>query len=260
MTLKEILSKFETYASVVSAYSTLGLLITGIVGLYYIVNEFKVLSDQNEILKTTVNQSIRPVGVIALGQQKTNAVEVIGFFEGAKLDKFGLQVNYNIYNYGQGVLSYLGFFSYVDTLETNMRKGIMEGKIKRLIADSRYSFMRHETVVPFSIDSTDRIETASVINDLMFKSRYFIYTLFLYEDLAGNLYDTEHLTVMNFTEPRVVGNMVLTEPDSSKATVSKASYFSYDLQQRKMLASRIGALDSPKNHPMSFILAGSQPE
>ncbi|MGB7063497.1 MAG: hypothetical protein WBF13_14265 [Candidatus Zixiibacteriota bacterium] len=246
----------RTNAPVFSGVGTVALALIGLAGLYFLVGELKELHRQNSLIESRLTQTYRPIGFACCSPDELELVVVEILSTEEKLDKFSFQISYYLYNHGQGVLSYIGcfFMAYPEPVEFRTR--LLNGDIDSVNVDSRYSFVRRETVLPYAQSSASRTSAPVRFLDVPYAEKYFAYTLFLYEDQEGNLYDTEHLNVLPFEKPKVEGELVVPKLDKKKPAPSRETYHCYLREERGKLVAAIRALRYPEDHQIADFIEG----
>lgn len=245
-------------ARVFTGLATIALAVIGLVGLIFIVSELKELRRQNSYIESSVRQTYRPLGVVHCDPEQPGKVNLVAGYTPEFKDKFALAIPYYVRNYGPGLLSYIGRFSYLSSQSIDFRSRFLGGDIKTVVVDAYYSYARRTTLLPYDADGVSRIETEAIFNNIRFEDKYFVYSLFLYEDQQGNLYDTEHLTVIPFLNAEVEGDRLVARLDTTKGIMRRDTYHSYSAEERKSLVAAFRALDEPKDHPLADVIDASE--
>lgn len=245
-------------ARVMTAAATAALAIIGLVGLIFILSELKELRRQNSYIESNLYQTYRPLGVAHTDPENPEGIMIESLYSKESLGKFSMHIRYHFYNYGQGVLSYIGYFALLTTEETGFRSRFLAGEFDTLTVDQSYSFLRRTTILPYDRLNVSKVKTGLLFQDIRLAEQCFVYVLFLYEDQAGNLYDTEHLDVLWFQESQIRGDFVVAELDTIRGYNRKETYHRYTPNERRSLIKAIRALDEPKDHPMAKVLEASR--
>jgi len=243
------------YADAISAIANAGLVLVSIAGLILVVNELVEIRRQNNVLEMTTRQTYRPIGVAYSDPDnpKMGVIALSGKMD--NIDRFTIEREYYIANYGQGLLSYIGQINYISKNEIDFRNALLKATIDSVHADRFYSEARRVPIFPeFRKNITD-VTTKIKWENLRFENKYFIYVLFFYEDQDGNLYDTEHLESIPFTPAKVVDGVVKVDIDTTRGVIIRETYHYYSIEDKDALITAIRNLDEPKNHPLADILS-----
>jgi hypothetical protein len=243
-------------APVFTGVGTVALALIGIVGLIFLIGELKELRRQNAFIESSLRQTYRPIGVVYTDPTDPRALELLMRQSEKTVDKFSFGISYYLFNHGLGVLSYIGRFSRLATEEVDFRTGFLNGDFKTVDVDHYYSYARRSTILPYEKIPIAEIKTTAFFKDIPFEEKYFVYSLFLYEDQDGNLYDTEHLTVLPFHKPEIEDGKMVARLDSTKGPHRGDRYHSYSAEEKMKLVVAIRALKDPKNHPMANVIEG----
>lgn len=165
--------------------ATLGMFFVSLAGFFLLMNELYEIRKQNDSVKISFWESIRPIGIIT---ETPNA-----FFKSVTSgDTINCITPKILKNKGKGVMLYIGnitFFSdtLLDFVSNSFADILKSGKINidYLNYDSRYSEQR---VFPLLIDESIDFDLAW--NKIPNKPPYYFYCIFLYKDSYKNLYDT----------------------------------------------------------------------
>lgn len=185
--------KLTVSSNVASAFSAFGVLVTSIVGVMLVSGELKELTKQNAYLEQTLRQTYRPLGVVSYSTALDEQLAKWTVAPGNTTGTFGFLAEPFLHNEGKGVLSYLGVLTYFAGEQLAFRKLLLEGKLDTIIFDGRLPYSRRKPIRPGQAE-----DYKIVGNQLPLRSEYFVYTLLLYEDQDGNLYDTERLDHFTF--------------------------------------------------------------
>jgi hypothetical protein len=181
-------------SSAVIAIATAILAATSIVGLVYIMSELAELRRQNSYLERTMRQSYRPLGVTRYKQDDTTRTWIlISYSRASKANKICIDGRPILRNVGDGMLYYIGTLSRRFSEEHDFRCELLKGEIDTVSIDGVPSWERREAIMPGS-----ELSVLFHLDNLDHEVLCYLYTLFLYEDQDGNLYDTERLDVLHF--------------------------------------------------------------
>ena len=220
--------------------------ITGLIFLICELQEFKKANQialrQSEQTERVLRQTYRPFGVVRFRHDRPN--DVVGYFkESSKPDHFSFGTVAEVKNVGQGVLMFLGFFSHLDTVDLDFRKMFLEGAISDIKSDKARNYVRGQLLLQ---GETQKIGIGW--EDLAYLPKYHQYTIYLYEDQDGNLYDTEHIDVFGFVKPYYEKDKKRTKFEASGA--SRELYHYYTDEEKRLLIKRLKEV----KHPMVEVL------
>jgi hypothetical protein len=243
MTNGEKWAKWSAFSNVAMAAANFLLLGTSIFALLLVLSELKELRLQNGYLETTMRQTFRPLGVASYDTTGVQDRVFIRYNPAAKPGKFSFEYIPILTNRGKGVLSYLGSLHLISKEEIDFRRDFLQNKIDSIEFDRHYSYARRTPIQPDS-----KYYTTLICENLDFATRYYLYTLFLYEDQDGALYDTEHLDVLLFADkPKIIpGNII---PDLQGSYI-KEKYHTYSGNDKSAL---IAAIKRYK-HPLAEVI------
>ena len=224
-------------ALMITALATVVVAVTGVFGYFLLEHELKALQTQNLQMEKALLQTYRPLGTLRWesgepGQMSCNASL------GDTKDKLDISYNLKLHNSGAGVLIDIGSLRHYSQEAVDFRSDFLRGSIDSVILDGRYKYSRmdalltgEENVVPL------------LFENLPFRDIYYFYSLHLYLDQDGNLYDTQHLDVWRFDVP--------TPSDSSSVpTISERGstnndvFHKYTPVERSQLLERLRSLES----------------
>lgn len=243
-------------APVFTGVGTVALALIGGVGLIFLISELKELRRQSSYIESSLKQTYRPLGYARSSPDDPQLIIVETLWTSESLDRFSFSIEYNIYNHGHGVLCYIGSFFLATTEAIDFRQQLISGVLDSVNVDGRYPFTRRETILPYDKSNVSRVGAFALFQDVPFAEKYFVYNLFLYEDQEGNLYDTEHLDVLPFQEPRIEDEKIQVRLDKTEPSTSRETYHAYSLAERKKLVDAIRRLQYPKDHQMADFLEG----
>lgn len=235
--------KISDNSNAIQALATIGILIAGLVGLRFVVCELDQLQRQNSYLERTMRQSFRPLGVCSYSTDLKSREIKIGYLDSSNPNKFSFRCELFLYNRGKGILIDLGSFSYLSKKEVDFRKLFLDGKVDSVNFDARYSYTRRSPVHP-----DDYIEIKLEWRDVDSEDKYFLYTILLYEDQDGNLYDTERLDVFKF-------DYKFSPADSAKSPhlqegSRRETYHAYSPEEKQALIEEI----EKRDHPLANVI------
>lgn len=222
----------------ITGIATTALAVIGAIGLYVVVDELQQLTRQNEYLERTLRQTYRPLGVATYSDTAESLI-IVGLRSGPSPGRFSMSFERRLQNLGDGLLSYIGSFWHVSVSELDFRSAFLTGQIDTVMFDGMHNFARRRPVLPGKA-----IETKAHWDDLTYEKRYFVYTIFLYEDQDGGLYDTERLEVLDFEEP-ISGPEGLSPQLAEETAGGRETYHYYSADERTVLGSRL----SESGHP-----------
>ncbi len=159
------------------------------------------VQSSNQISQSALNQSFRPRGKI-----KTDTIKV-----NLDSNKYFYLAHSYILNKGPGVLNYCGNISYPIGHEIDFREMLLNNKLAIYNDDYMYSFARGS---PIEKDDSFSIHL-SCKSDSFYKKLY-LYSLVLYKDQEGNLYDTEYLLLADFIDSCKMGVIRYQKPVFNK--------------------------------------------
>ncbi|HWR84311.1 MAG TPA: hypothetical protein VN285_13520 [Candidatus Deferrimicrobium sp.] len=211
---------------------------TSIVGLWVVTEQLHEIRDQTQNTQLALRQSFRPLGVVKYTHDGYNVRALtVGIEE--RTDRFYMDYDLNIMNRGTGVMLYIGSFTFIYHSETAFRDSLLGGAIDSLIFDHRYAYLRFE---PFLVgEQTNR---PVMLQHLVFAEEIYVYTLFLYTDQLGNLYDTEHLDVFRFKIPSP-GDTMLVPDRKAEGSLGTDRYHAYTSKEVELLLRALNNLDHP---------------
>jgi hypothetical protein len=241
-------------APVFTGLGTVVLALIGAIGLIFLLSELKELRRQNAFTERSLRQTYRPIGVVVTDPADPRALELLMQQSEDAVDKFSLGIPYYLMNYGQGVLSYVGRFSLLSTEELDFRNEFLNGHFKKVEVDHYYSYARRSTILPYEKMPVPEIKSTALFKNIPYEEKYFVYSLFIYEDQDGNLYDTEHLTVLPFHKPEIEDGKMVARLDSNKGPHRRDRYHSYSAQDKAELVAAIRGLEDPEDHPIADVI------
>lgn len=185
--------KQQTITSWVSVVITFLGVIFIIAELMEINTQNKLISEQNESLKNSITQTYRPLGMarLAWGKDTVKISSKLNVKNGIRT--FGFEYFLNLKNKGRGILRFLGGVVTLSLNPFEFRKSILELKKFNMYADKIKIGERGSILMPNSNDvQTMRFYFA----DMPLKDTYYCNVILFYRDQDGNLYDTEHTSVL----------------------------------------------------------------
>lgn len=231
--------------NIVIAGATVGILVMAILGLDLVERELKELRRQNAALENTMRQAYRPLGVANFSKDlESQGVNLV--YRPAKPGKLSFHSNLLLSNRGKGVLSYIGSFSYITKDTVSFRAEVLAARLDTLVFDRMYPYARWTPIQP---DRYSEVNVGPFLN-LDFEERYFVYTLFLYADQDGGLYDTERLDVLMFEgEPLSTPEGLRPKPESVRSYATEKYHF-YSSDEKEGLLDMIDRF----NHPLADVI------
>ncbi len=233
----------------VSAIATWVAAIGAITGLVFLICELReskkanqIALKQSEQTERVLRQTYRPFGVIRFRHEDPNFVKVF-FAESSQPDLFSFGTEQEIKNVGQGVLMFLGFFSHLDTIDLDFRKTFLEGSISDISRDIAPNYARGQLLLQ---GETEKIFISW--DDLAYIPKYYQYTIYLYKDQDGNLYDTEHTVIFSFAV--LYDEKGKKRPKIKDDSATRALYHYYTEEEKRLLIKRLKGF----NHPMAEVL------
>lgn len=238
---------FEKRLNLIDIFISIVIAISAIIGIILVKLELNETQKQTEYLNRTLMQSYRPVGSIAnFKDDGTYSNIIIHYFDCDKKDKFSFLYNPEIMNRGQGILSLIGYISYLSEKSLNFREKFLNGEITEVYADSLLNYARRKPILP-----KDKYGVVTVFKEIPFEQKYFIYVLAFYEDQDNNLYDTEHLVVLNFEEPKITEDGLKTKLNNNEPGIRSERYSMYNKLDYKRLSTVLKRINSPLSNYIS---------
>lgn|SRR5574341_265222 len=212
--------------------------IGSIIAAFYLKGELEELRRSNEIQVSAIRQTYRPLGLIEFTKPGWAYVRKA---TGSTADRIKIGVDKFLINNGSGLMLYLGSFGYIGDSAIDLRKEFLNGKINSVISDEIQTDQRR---VPLRVSDTLVVSLSS--GDLPFKRKYYLNILYLYEDQNGDLYDTEHLDVLPFTEPKFEeGRLEIHLEGFEKGlAITREQYHYYSQEEKEKLAKRLQEINS----------------
>jgi len=237
----------------ITTYSTLAMSVFTAAGLIFLYVELMQFQNQGLMLEQSIRQTYKPLLVAESDTNNVHQSKIV-FIKNKETNHYTLISTFILKNYGQGLLSFIGYLAMIDTNECDFRKSILEGKFSSLIVDKQYSYTRMSTLLPIEDKRIDFIVSNLGCENIILEYKYYIYILYFYKDQAGNLYDTEHLLVVPLDEAKIIGATSLPTIKKEVDGYSKETYHFYTDKERLRLISAIKQLKEPKDHPIAEIL------
>jgi hypothetical protein len=236
------------WTDIVTAASAVVVTLTAVIGTCYVRQELSELTRQNSYLERTMRQTYRPLGVAKFkeGEQDQSIVR-ISYFEATKVGRLSFIMERQLSNQGHGLMSYIGFVYYVKAghKPIDFRDSLLAGALDTLYFDNRYHYSRRTPVLP---GRSYRIDL--VCQDIVFDPEYVLYTLLLYEDQDGVLYDTDRLDIIKFGDKPEISEGML-KPKLTQGFESREVYHTYSDSERQAMVDAIRRF----NHPLADALA-----
>jgi hypothetical protein len=219
-----------------NAIATIIMAVGGLIGLFYLISEFGELRKSNEIALNTVRQSYRPLAIVRFTHQRPD-LAVVNHSDLTPLRHFNFAYTEQIVNKGLGVLIYLGYVSYLSQSELDFRSLLIDDKIPSVSQDSASAYARRRPIAP-----GETLTVFTIWEDVPFSPQYFAYSLHLYEDQDGGLYDTEHLNVVGFENPFSEKGKIRTRLEPGTAV--RETYHYYTNEEKAKLIKSLKKLNS----------------
>ena len=222
------------------ALSALAIVLTSLWGLYLVVGELRQLTRQNEVLEQSLRQTYKPIATLTYSIDKPELI-ILGFTQSASPDKFSFVAYPKMVNAGSGLLSLLGYCSILTKSEVSFRDSLMAGRVSTVYVDSLASYVRRTPVMKDKMFDGISISCPNI----EFQQQYFLQTIVFYEDMDGNLYDTEHMDLLLFEKPFPKDDRLVTRLNKDQGGWLKERYHFYTPSERKVLAKRLKELKHP---------------
>lgn len=219
-------------AQTLTALSTLGIAVFTAAAAIFVVMELRELRFQNTVLERTLKQTYRPLGLVKFSHADLEVRELL-VGPSDRIDRFGLGYTLRLKNKGEGLMLYIGTFSYASPVKMDFRQALLEGQIDTLQFDGRYEYKRRDPILVDQEVVTDKIFLSLPVSDILY-----VYSLYLYEDLDGTLYDTEHLDVLRFKIPSAMDSIPVPK-FISQGSVSVDRFHTYTSEERERLVNCI---------------------
>lgn len=162
--------------------------ITAILGTIWLPTQIKILIEQNNLSEKTLRTANKPLGI-----PRTDSLYVA---PGPVQGSFHISYLITLINGGNGILFDIGHLSYSSTRQIEFRREFLAGRIDSVIWDGRYHYARGKALM-----KNETNEHPVRFEKLPFRDTLYLYTLILYADFEGNLYDTEFMYVMRLKLP-----------------------------------------------------------
>lgn len=240
---------------------SVGATILGFIFIYFQLDQFyeqnQTLNKQTELLKQTLVQTYRPIGVVTYfppdnSIDKYEYLQIEGKTNPKTMEGSGTIIfRPFLSNKGNGVLVYIGHLYFISETEYSFRDRLLKGLLNpnEVKFDWNYSRARQETLLP---NETAR-RIAMRVDDIDLREKYYFYALILYEDQDGNLYDTEHM--LYFETEKTFDHKNKRIDLKIKKEIHHDVYNSYSEGQKDKLLLFI----QKRNHPMIEYFSISPP-
>ena len=218
----------------------------------------ETLQKQTELLNKSLVQTYRPIGVILSSPPDNQSANYEYLKIDGKIDPKTLKGTANIVfkpfliNKGNGVLVYIGHLYYLSDEEYSFRDRLLNGLLnpQEVQFDWNYSRIRQETLLP---DENPRLISMRIDN-IEIRDKYYFYSLILYEDQDGNLYDTEHM--LYFEPEKLIDDKNKIVAGKIQKVIHRDVYSSYNKEEKSILLDFI----KKRGHPMvQYFSQDSQP-
>jgi hypothetical protein len=196
----------------------------GAVGVDQVVDEIRLSRNSNRVLENSLKQTYRPLGEVLLvveagGKSNLRPYQANNFelFTGSFILK----------NRGSGPMFYIGSASYSSISPLpKFRSDLLNGKLVDFEIDGLPTVLR---LGALHVGESHEINVHWTKVDQIYPMHF--YSLFLYIDLEGNLYDTEHLGIAGFAESRKDRNHVDGEEPKTVFMDERQMYNSYNTEE-----------------------------
>ena len=145
----------------ITTYSTLAMSVFTAAGLIFLYVELMQFQNQGLMLEQSIRQTYKPLLVAESDTNNVHQTKIV-FIKNKETNHYTLISTFILKNYGQGLLSFIGYLAMIDTNECDFRKSILEGKFSSLIVDKQYSYTRMSTLLPIEDKRIDFIVSNSV--------------------------------------------------------------------------------------------------
>lgn len=235
----------------ITAIATTVIAFTSVIGIVIIREQLQQIKEQTESSQLTVQQSFRPLGVVRYTHGEHNVRKMtVGIEE--RTDRFFFEYEIVLKNRGNGLLLNIGSFTFATNKEIRFRDSLLAGRIDTVIFDGMYSHLRHK---PLLVDEENN--RLILLRHLPFNKSLYVYTMFFYADLVGNLYDTEHLDVFKFDLP-VPGELLMIPEFKKEGSYPVDHYNVYNDEESKKLLQSIRKFDHPMVDAISKYILKAQ--
>lgn len=181
-------------------YSNLTTLIVALLGLIFLWYELVQFAEQNALTEHSMKQTYRPLGVI---NPDTTKIVVYNYaYTDSTIDSiYTFDRIKNLRNLGKGFLFFIGSFNFNSYNLLNMNKNIIQ-----IINQNNFEIFHDRVVKDFRLKlllpgGQKSVDTQCKWENLISKKEYYLYSVFLYSDQDGNLYDTVHLDHLRYDKP-----------------------------------------------------------
>jgi len=235
--------KINTILGILNTLIQAGIFIVAFLGIRYVVEELSLLRHQSVIaednislLKKEMKLAQRPMGLV-ISSYYENSFDLYPktkmFFNYAgqenEPDQFIIYTTPRFINYGKDALVYIGSIGYRSPDTINFRLRLFNNRIVK--GDLKYGFIKN------FLSRTTILPQRMIVENFKFyqmnyEKTYYFYYIYFYEDINGNLYDTEHVDIVSFTEKRFVNNKLDIKPEYYQ---EKNTYHSYSKEERRKL-------------------------
>lgn len=229
----------------VSAYANSFIAIATIVGLFFIWQQLNETIEQTKSLNKTLMQSYRPLGYITQGVDSSGLhIITIKFLKANEKNKMSFQLDFNFSNKGSGILSLIGYISFISANKIDFREDFLNSKITNYSYDGFYPSSREANLLQGDISILKR-----QITDIVYQPMYYFYMIIFYKDQEGNLYDTYLVSQLPF-EKNTFENVDFPYTLSKSRGIVSHYYNYYDNEDLKRLEVAI----INDNHPIKDYL------
>lgn len=246
---KRIKKVAEIYSPIIIAFTGFFIMIAAIWGVCQIDSELdnlnkqtKLLSEsvteankQTELLSKSITETYRPLCVLKyvdVKNPKSKAVNIRFLNDGPK-DKFGFIYEPSVINISKNPLVLIGHIYSLFEERDFIRDKILSSdtsSYESIKFDGKYPEVRRRTLL------SNEFETiVTRFDNIDFKQKYYLNVIILYEDLDGNLYDTECRTVLVFSEPTWSDDRLRLVVNFESVGLDFNSFFAYKKNDKEIL-------------------------
>ncbi len=139
---------------------------------------------------------------------------------------------------------YIGCLYHISTKEIDFRNMLLENQIDSFNFDGVPNYARRRQLHP-----RNSIKTTIIFENLNYSKKFFIYSMHIYEDINGVLYDTIHLDVISFEDEPNYEDYGL-KPNLSDDYYSNEQYNKYNEEE----ILKLKRLFEIHEHPLANII------
>jgi hypothetical protein len=231
----------QLYYPIIIAITSIILALVAVAGYFVLKDELRNLNLQNRLLSKSLTETYRPLAIlkfIDLKDPKSGKVNIEFLNDGPK-DKLGFIYRPSIINISKNPLVFIGHVYSLSKEREIIRNKILgsdTNSFKTIIFDGKYPQVRRRTILPNEFEPI-----VTKIENIDFKKLYFLNIILYYEDLEGNLYDTECRTTLEFSEPTWSKERDRLAVKFEATGLDFTSFHSYAVEDKVKLESFMGA-------------------